>query len=97
MCVQTQRALVPIRARAEAAKGLPSEQKWGATADIWLARSDRYRRFVTRFRVIGTPAGDQVAQLVTGLAPGIPLAVKIHRGFAERDTVPSCRTLSRPT
>lgn len=88
LCVQTQRALVPLRARAEAAKSLPSEQKWGATANIWADQIVIQRRFVTRFRAIGTPAGDPMARsLVDALARGIPLAVRIQRGFAERDTV----------
>ena len=45
------------------------------------------RRFVTKFRAIGTPPGDRsAADLVSRMARGIPLAVKIQRSFASRDT-----------
>ena len=87
LCTQTKRALVPIRARAQAAKSLPEDAKWRATAEIWADQVAIQRRFVTRFRAIGTPAGDRAAtDLVSRMARGIPLAVNIQRSFARRDT-----------
>lgn len=87
LCTQTKRALVPIRARAQAAKSLPEDAKWRATAEIWADQVAIQRRFVTKFRAIGTPPGDRsAADLVSRMARGIPLAVKIQRSFASRDT-----------
>jgi hypothetical protein len=87
VCRQTQRELVPIRTRAQAAKTLPQSQLWAATAEIWADQIRIQRRFVSRFRAIGTPAGDPVAErLVGSLAGGVTLAVRVQRGFAERDS-----------
>ena len=94
VCVQTQRELVPIRARAEAAKLLPQSLQWGAAAAIWADQIRIQKRFVARMKAIGTPAGDVVAQkLVASLARGVTLAVAVQRGFAERDTAALSRVL----
>lgn len=93
-CAQTQRALLPLRTRAQAAKTLPTELKWRATTDIWADQIAIQRRFVTRFRAIGTPAGDRAARgLVSGLARGVTLAENVRRGFAQRDTTRLSRAL----
>ena len=87
VCRQTQRELVPIRERAQAAKALPQSQQWAATADIWADQIQIQRRFVTRFRAIGLPTGNrEAARLVSSLARGVTLATQVQRGFAERDT-----------
>jgi hypothetical protein len=88
LCVQTKRALVPIQARAQAAKSLPTDAKWRATADIWADQIVIQRRFVTRFRAIGTPAGDRAARnLVSGMGRGLTLAANVQGAFARRDTI----------
>ncbi len=87
VCVQTQRELAPIRARAQAAKLLPQSEQWAAAAAIWAAQIRIQERFVGRMKAIGTPAGDVVAQrLVASLARGVTLAVAVQRGFANRDS-----------
>lgn len=87
LCTDTKRALVPVRARAQAATTLPTDAKWRATADIWVDQIAIQRRFVTKLRALGTPAGDRTAaDLVSRVARGVPLAVQIQRGFADRDT-----------
>ena len=87
LCTQTKRALVPIQARAQAAKTLPDDAKWQATAELWADQIAIQRRFVVRFRAIGTPSGDRAAtDLISRMARGIPLAVNIQRGYANRDT-----------
>lgn len=86
VCVQTQRELAPIRARAQAAKLLPQSEQWGAAAAIWADQIRIQKRFVGRMKAIGTPTGDVVAQkLVASLARGVTLAAAVQRGFAERD------------
>jgi hypothetical protein len=86
VCAQTQRELVPLVARAQEAKLLPRSQQWGAAATLWADQIRIQKRFVVRFRAIGTPTGDTVAQkLVGGLANGVTLATRVQRGFAERN------------
>jgi len=88
LCTQTRKALVPIQARAQAAKTLPTDAKWQATADIWADQITVQRRFIAKFRAIGIPAGDPTAtSLVTGLSKGLMLAVNVQQGFAARDTI----------
>ena len=95
VCTQTKRALIPIRARAQAAKNLPEDAKWQATAEIWADQIAIQRRFVTRFRAIGIPAGDRAAtDIVSRMGRGIPLAVDIQRAFASRDTTRLTTALS---
>ena len=87
ICVQVQRELAPIRARAQAAKLLPQSRQWAAVAAIWADQIIIQKRFVARMKALGTPAGDIVARrLVASLARGVTLAVAVQRGFAERDT-----------
>jgi hypothetical protein len=86
VCRQTQRELVPLRKRAQAAKVLPQSEQWAATAAIYADQIRIQRRFVTRFRAIGTPAGNrEAARLVSSLGRGVTLATQVQRGFAERD------------
>jgi|SRR6187200_1368649 hypothetical protein len=85
LCTQTKKALAPIRARAQAAKTLPTDAKWQAAADIWADQIAIQRRFIAKFRAIGTPAGDQSANsLVSSMSRGLVLAVNVQRGFADR-------------
>ena len=87
VCTQVKRELLPLRMRAQAAKLLPESGKWAATARIWADQIRIQRRFVARFKAIGTPANDKAArQLVGGLARGVPLAVRVQTGFAQRNT-----------
>ena len=87
LCTQTQKSLAPILARAQAAKSLPTDAKWRATTDIWADQIAIQRRFIARFRAIGTPAGDGAAtSLVSGMSKGLTLAVAVQRGFANRDS-----------
>jgi hypothetical protein len=87
LCTQTKKALAPIQARAQAAKTLPTDAKWQATADIWADQIAIQRRFITKFRAIGTPAGDRTAtSLVSTMSKGLTHAVNVQRGFANRDT-----------
>jgi hypothetical protein len=80
ICVQVKRELAPIVARA------PRSQQWGAAATLWADQIRIHKRFVVRFRAIGTPTGDTVAQqFVAGLAKGITLAIRVQRAFAERN------------
>ncbi len=86
VCAQTKKELAPILARAQAAKLLPPSEQLGAVTAIWADQVRIQKRFVARFRTIGTPAGDTVAQkLVASLAHGVTLAIRVQRGFAERD------------
>ena len=88
MCAQTQRELAPIIARAQQAKLLPQSQQLAAVAALWADQIRIQKRFVGRFKALGTPAGDTVAQkLVAGLAYGVTLATRVQRGFAERNEV----------
>jgi hypothetical protein len=87
VCRQTQRELVPLRKRAQAARLLPQSEQWAATAAIYADQIRIQRRFVTRFRAIGMPTGNQeAARLVSSLGRGVTLATQVQRGFAERDT-----------
>ena len=86
VCAQTKRELLPLRARAEAAKRLAPSEQLRAVTGIWADQIRIQERFVARFRAIGTPASDTTAQkLVAGLANGVTLAKRIHRGFADRN------------
>jgi hypothetical protein len=86
ICVQVKRELAPIVARAQEAKLLPRSQQWGAAATLWADQIRIHKRFVVRFRAIGTPTGDTVAQqFVAGLAKGVTLAIRVQRAFAERN------------
>ena len=88
VCEQTQRELAPLVARALQAKLLPQSQRLAAVAALWADQIRIQKRFVARFKAIGTPAGDTVAQkLVAGLTYGITLATRVQRGFAERNEV----------
>jgi hypothetical protein len=87
-CAQTKRELVPLVARAQQAKVLPQSEQWAAAAALWADQIRIQKRFVVRFKAIGTPAGDTVAQkLVASLASGVTLAIRVQRGFAERNQV----------
>lgn len=88
VCAVTKRELAPIRARAEAAKLLPETKMWAETADIWADQIVIQKRFVARFRAIGTPAGDAVAVALVGkLARGVLLATRVQQGFAAHDVM----------
>ena len=88
LCTQTKKALVPIQARAQAAKTLPTDARWQATADIWADQIAIQRRFIAKFHAIGTPAGDRAAtSLVASMSKGLTLAVNVQQGFADRDTI----------
>ena len=87
ICTQTRQALAPIQKRAQAAKSLPTDAKWRATADIWADQIAIQRRFIARFRAIGTPAGDAAARtLVAKMGQGLVLAINVQQAFADRDT-----------
>jgi hypothetical protein len=86
VCAQTKRELAPIKRRAEAAKLLPQSEQWAAAADIYADQVVIQKRFVRRFKAIGTPAGDAVAKgLVGRLEKGVTLAVRVQQGFANHD------------
>ena len=86
VCTQTKRELVPIRARAEAAKLLPQSRQWAATANIYADQIVIQKRFVARFRAIGVPANDAAAKALVGrLDQGVVLAQRVQRGFATHD------------
>lgn len=88
LCAQTKQALVPVQKRAEAAKSLPTDAKWQATADIWADQIAIHRRFIAKFQAIGTPVGDAAARnLVSKMRRGLTLAVNVRRGFLDRDTI----------
>jgi hypothetical protein len=88
LCVSVKRELAPLRARAEAAKTLPLDQKWTATADLWTDQVRIQKRFVKRFHAIGLPANDAAARALSrGLDRGVVLAQRVQRAFAERDTL----------
>ena len=81
------RELVPVRARAEAAKTLPTDLQWAAVADIWAAQIRIQKRFVTRFHAIGLPPNDRKArELSKGLDRGLVLANRVQKAFATRNT-----------
>ena len=81
------RQLVPIRARAELAKSLPTDQKWEVAAALWADQIRIQRRFVRDFRAIGVPANDRRArEIVGGLDRGLALAIRVQRAFALRNT-----------
>jgi hypothetical protein len=85
-CAQTKRELVPLGARAQAAALLPPSQQWTASATLWADHIRIQKRFLVRFRAIGTPTGDTVAQkLVVSLASGVTFATRIQRAYAERN------------
>jgi hypothetical protein len=86
LCAQVKRELAPVRARAEAAKGLPVSQQWAAAADIWADQIRIQKRFTRRFHAIGVPANDRAArQVVAGLDRGVVLAVRVRKAFATRN------------
>ena len=94
VCAQTQRELAPLVVRAQKAKRLPRSEQWGAAATLWADQIRIQRRFVVRLRAIGTPAGDPAAQkLVGNLAYGVTLAIRVQRGFAERNEVSLSKAL----
>jgi hypothetical protein len=87
LCAAVKRELAPLRARAEAAQTLPTDQKWAAAADIWADQIRIQKRFVARFRAIGVPPSDlRARELVRGLDRGVVLAVRVQRVFAARNT-----------
>ena len=49
ICTQTRQALAPIQKRAQAAKSLPTDAKWRATADVWADQIAIQRRFIGIF------------------------------------------------
>jgi hypothetical protein len=86
VCVQTQKELVPLRARAQAAKLLPQREQWAAAATIWADQIRIQRRFVARMTAIGTPTGDLAARRITrSLTRSVSFAVAVQRAFAERN------------
>jgi hypothetical protein len=88
VCTQTKQELMPIRKRAQEAKLLPLSQQWAAVADIYADQIVIQRRFVTKFKAIGTPPGDALAtRLVGGLAKGVTLAVRVQQGFATHNAL----------
>ena len=87
ICAQVKRELAPVVARAEQARSLPESRKWAAVADIWAEQIAIHRRFVSRFRALGTPRNDRAAQrIVAGLESGIVLAERVRKAFATRNT-----------
>lgn len=86
VCADVAHQLLPLRRRAEAAKSLPESKQWAAVADIWTDQVAIQKRFVERFRAIGTPTRDTAAaRLVTSLDRGLVLARRVRDGFAKRD------------
>ena len=85
-CAQAERELAPITARAQRIARLPRSERWAAAATLWADHIRIQKRFNGRFKALGTPAGDTVAQkLVADLPTGVTLAIRIQRGFAERN------------
>jgi hypothetical protein len=86
VCAQTKRELAPIKRRADAAKLLPQSEQWAAVSAIYADQIEIQKRFVSRFRTIGAPAGDVTAKtLINSLAKGVSLAVRVQQGFAAHD------------
>jgi hypothetical protein len=94
LCTQAQRELVPLAQRAKTAKSLPKARQWAAATRLW---SDQIRiqvRFSSRFRSLGTPAGDAKARgLVSGFVRGLSLARRVRDAFAARSTRSLASTL----
>jgi hypothetical protein len=87
VCAQTQRELVPVLARAQAAKLLPQGEQLAALTGMWADQIEIQKKFVGRMKAIGTPAGDGVARkLVDSLEHGVTLAVDVQRGFKDGDS-----------
>ena len=85
-CLERSRATSPVTWAA--AKLLPETKMWAETADIWADQIVIQKRFVARFRAIGTPAGDAVAVALVGkLARGVLLATRVQQGFAAHDVM----------
>jgi hypothetical protein len=87
LCRQVKRELVPLQQQAAAAKSLPRAKLWSVATRLWSAHLVIQRRFVTRFRAIGTPANDASARsLVADLPRGVALAKRVRDAFAARNT-----------
>ena len=64
-----------------------AERAVAPAATLWADQIQIQRRFVARFRTIGTPPATPIAQkLMASLAHGVTLANRVQRGFAERNT-----------
>jgi uncharacterized membrane protein YccF (DUF307 family) len=85
LCARTMVLLKPIRARAAAAKTLPTEQKWVEVASIWSAQIRIQEQFAAKFKALGVPVADAKAlRFGPGLDRGVTLARAVQRGFAQR-------------
>jgi hypothetical protein len=88
LCRDVAVELAPLRIRAQSAKTLPVSEQWPETTRIWTAQVAIQKRFNSRLRAIGVPAGDRAAAaIVSGIDRGVVLARRVRDGFAARDTI----------
>jgi hypothetical protein len=85
LCARTQRELLPLQRRAEAAKSAPVSERWALAASIWSEQIRIQIRFNERLRAVGVPRGDTAAQsLLSRLDRGVVLARRVRNAFAAR-------------
>ena len=86
VCAEIQQELVPLRARADAARSLPQSEQLKLLKRMWDDQIRIHERFVDDMKEIGTPAGDTVAQgLIDSLEDGVKLAEDVQDGFEDED------------